>query len=117
MLAGPASSIIEVREELATPIPLLLICKMLGIPEADAARLRHLTEAFNGGFGTSPARMRVAHAAIRELEAYLEPLIEDRRSSPGDDLLSLLAEGEQIGAYATHQELCANIVMLVDSGA
>lgn len=104
----------EVREDLATPLPLMTICWMLDVPEADAPRLRDLTTAVIGDSFT-PDRMRAMIDARRELHDYLTPLIEKRRRDPGDDLISMLADGERRGVF-TRDQCLASVTLLLLAG-
>lgn len=84
---------VELLSEYAEPLPLTVTCELLGLPASDhelfaswsyeAAKLLH-------GEMPDDARSRSLAAAF-ELVNYLNPLIEQRRTDPGDDLLSALA--------------------------
>jgi cytochrome P450 len=105
----------EVRADLATPLALIVICRMLGLPASDGPLMRRLTEAVTGGPKTVPDGGRAVIDGLRELEDYLEPIIEARRRKPGDDLISLLVDAERRGAY-TRRQLFANVVLLLTAG-
>jgi len=105
---------IEVKEDLATPLPLLTICWMLGVPRGDAPRLRELAAASTeAGFG--PDRMRVVYDMFVELWEYFTPLIEARAKEPGEDLISMVADGERRGVF-TRQQSLATINLLLIAG-
>jgi cytochrome P450 len=107
---------VEVRSELATPLPLMVICRMLGLPISDAPLMRRLTEAAFGKGGYEDEGGRGVIRGFRELEEYFEPVIEERRASPGDgDLISLLLEGERQGAYMPEQ-IFPNVLLLMAAG-
>ncbi|MFF6779784.1 cytochrome P450 [Streptomyces sp. NPDC012510] len=76
----------DLVESFAYPLPLGVICELLGVPEIDRAAFRELsTEA------VAPARAESAYDTFVELASYLRDLIEDKRCSPpADDLLSAL---------------------------
>ncbi|MCH0561401.1 cytochrome P450 [Streptomyces sp. MUM 16J] len=83
--------------DIAARVPLYVICKMMGVPQADWERLYTLTsQAFGAG---DPAARRFAHLDIL---GYFEELQEEKADDPGDDLVSVLAtatvDGESLGA-------------------
>ncbi|MDX3728076.1 cytochrome P450 family protein [Streptomyces caniscabiei] len=76
----------DLVESFAYPLPLTVICELLGVPEPDRAAFRNLsTEA------VAPTSGESEYAAFVQLAAYLEQLVEDKRCAPpADDLLSAL---------------------------
>ncbi|MDX2600129.1 cytochrome P450 [Streptomyces caniscabiei] len=76
----------DLVESFAYPLPLTVICELLGVPELDRAAFRKLsTEA------VAPTSGESEYAAFVQLAAYLEQLVEDKRCAPpADDLLSAL---------------------------
>ncbi|MBE4741843.1 MULTISPECIES: cytochrome P450 family protein [Streptomyces] len=76
----------DLVESFAHPLPLTVICELLGVPELDRAAFRKLsTEA------VAPTSGESEYAAFVQLAAYLEQLVEDNRCAPpADDLLSAL---------------------------
>src|SRR6266699_4616336 len=105
----------DVMRDFATPLPLLVIAQMLGMPYQDRQFLRELSEQLIFIGRGEPDRMRLTGEAIHGLVEYLSPLIEERLARPGDDLLSVLASGEKRGAY-TRDEVVANAVLLLLAG-
>jgi cytochrome P450 len=105
----------DVMRDFATPLPLLVIAQMLGMPYQDRQFLRKLSEQLIFIGRGEPARMRMTGEAIHGLVEYLSPLVEQRLARPGDDLLSVLASGEKRGVY-TREEVVANAVLLLLAG-
>lgn len=100
----------------AFPLPIAVICALLGIPEGErlwfrqrAADLTVVLEPIS-----SEEEMGRADKAGRELEAYFTGLIADRRHTPREDLTSALVEAE--GSALTGEELLANLVLLLVAG-
>ncbi len=110
-----AKGSMDVMHDLAVPLPLLVIAQMLGMPNQDRPFLRQLSEKllFIGRGETD--RMKPVTESIQELQEYLGPLVVDRLDNPGDDLLSVLANGEKTGAY-TRDQVVANAVLLLLAG-
>jgi len=104
----------EVKNDFATPLPLTTICWMMEIPHDDAARLRDLVALFSLP-GFAPDRLRNAVPAVLELQEYFEPLIEARAKDPGEDLVSMLADGERRGVF-TRGECVSSAILLLAAG-
>ncbi len=111
----------ELKRDFATQLPLKTICMMLGIPMADVAQLHALAAARakskseSIGRGFDLARARDAEQSRRSLYGYFMPLIEQRAKSPGEDLISMLAEGARRGAM-TERQCIDNVILLLIAG-
>ena len=110
----------EVVGELAFPLPVTIICEMLGVPTADADKFRawsaNAVRATDPDFALS-SELRAAHVgAFEELMAYFRDLIGTRRDDPGDDLLSALIQVEQEGEQLSEPELVFNSILLLNAG-
>ena len=105
--------------DLAFPLPVLVICDLLGIPEPD--RERFVTGSASGGAllnPTPPTRQELdnANAGTLRSSAYFEALFEQRRRDPQDDLISQLVQAEEAGDRLTTDELRANVSLLFAAG-
>ncbi len=113
------AGMMEVKRDLPTPLPLMTICWMLGVPSADAEHLYDLASVvYAGGTenqGLGPPRLRIGHAAAVELQEYFTPLIEERMRAPREDLISMMADGEHRGVF-TRQECIASLMIFLDAG-
>ncbi|UXA19248.1 cytochrome P450 [Mycobacterium sp. SMC-4] len=87
-----AGTTIDAMEAFAFPVPTDVIGDLLGVPQADREQLRVWWEAFltrNEGEVAMPAS---AIEANRKISAYIGELIEERRATPGDDLISIVLQ-------------------------
>jgi cytochrome P450 len=114
-----ASGQMDAISELAFPLPVLVICELLGIPEEDQARF--VTGSASGGAllnPTTPTREELDNANRGTLEsnAYFETLFARRRQDPQDDLLTQLVQAEEAGDRLTTAELRANVTLLFAAG-
>ena len=105
----------DVMHDLAVPLPLLVIAQMLGMPNQDRPFLRQLSEYLLFIGRGEMDRMKMVTEAIEELQEYLGPLVAERFDNPGDDLLSVLANGEKTGAF-TRDQVVSNAVLLLLAG-
>ncbi len=112
------AKIIDVLAALAHPLPSLVICEMLGVPESDRPRFSGWTEdiAFLLLPPVPPHRLEAGEAAAADFMAYVRDLIEYRRATPTDDLLSALIAAEEHGDRLSIDELIANVVFLFSAG-
>jgi cytochrome P450 len=98
----------------AKPYPALTIATVLGAPVEDAPRLHEWSNTvqrqFDGPF-LMAERPRIERS-VEELYAYLHELLERRRTTPGDDLISALLEAEAEGDRLADVEL-VNLVLNV----
>ncbi|HEY6747792.1 MAG TPA: cytochrome P450 [Mycobacteriales bacterium] len=80
---------------LAWPLPLSITCELLGLPVADATRIRAWIDVMTEltSYGTTPERLvEVARESV-EFERYLAAFAAERRADPRDDLSSDLIAG------------------------
>jgi cytochrome P450 len=105
-------------ELIAQPFPLTIIMRMLGVPAADQALLRRLTDELLGlsqPEGEDP--YETTTRAGRTLYDYAQQhAAEHRRRPPSDDVMSVLVHAEVDGEHLTEQEFGAFTVLLVIAG-
>jgi cytochrome P450 len=75
----------DLIEALAFPLPITVICELLGVPDLDRASFRAWSSE-----AVAPTSAEAELAAFTQMSAYLDELIEDKRCSPGEDLMSAL---------------------------
>ena len=112
---------VELVSQVAYPLPVRIICEMLGVPPADHARFAswsaRLVHSLQPNFGmVDEAELAAADEAGREFGEYFTELIAARRSTPGDDLLTKLIKAEDEGDRLTVEELIATAVLLLVAG-
>lgn len=82
---GPPADLVEA---LCAPLPMHVICELLGVPYGDRERFRAWTET---AFSITTRTEEDVTAALSILREYIAGLIALRHSSPSDDLLSVIA--------------------------
>ena len=99
--------------ELARVLPFWAIGRKLGLPRGDEERMRQLALAmFGQGFSDLDGP-----AAVREITAVIQPVLDERRRSPGDDVLSRLTRVERDGQRLTDEEIINHVRLLFAVGA
>jgi cytochrome P450 len=96
----------EFVEEVAKPYPSLTIATVMGAPLADAPRLYHWSNVIQQQFASNllDERAQIEQAVV-EFYFYARGLVEARRSTPGDDLISTLIAARHEGDQLTDYEL------------
>src|SRR5205809_575465 len=105
--------------DFAGPLPALVIMHMLGVPRAELARLKRLSDEmalFIGSARDTPDKYRRAEAATAEMTAIFRDLIAMRRAKPQRDLLTELVQVEDEGERLSDDELVASCVLLLFAG-
>jgi cytochrome P450 len=103
--------------EVAAPLPLQIVCDMLGIPARDEHRVFELTNTILGvGDPEYVTSLEELMAAGFELYQYGLDLAEDRRRTPRDDITTTLMHAEVDGEQLTPGELGSFFVLLVVAG-
>jgi cytochrome P450 len=98
---------------IAKPYPSLTIATVMGAPLEDAPRLHHWSNVIQRQFASNLHDERAEiEAAVVEFYDYVRPLLEARRSSPGDDLISTLIAARHEGDRLDDEEL-VNLVLNV----
>jgi cytochrome P450 len=103
----------------ARPLPVQIICRMLGLPVEDAAALADATRVVARTLDVSPIpfdELGDLNEACATLERYFREVIEARRKQPGDDLISLLLSVEEGGVMLTEDDIIANLMLLFAAG-
>ena len=103
--------------EIAAPLPLEIICEMMGIPEERWARVFELTNIILGvGDPEYAQSLEELMAAAMELYQSAMELGEERLREPTEDLTSALMNTEVDGERITAQEFGSFFILLVVAG-
>ena len=103
----------------AGPLPGLVIMDMLGVPRAELARVKRLSDdmaLFIGSASNAPEKYGTAEAATREMAEFFRSLVARRRAAPQPDLLSELVHLEEAGDRLSEDELVATCILLLFAG-
>lgn len=109
---------LELIEDLAAPLPFLILCELLGISADDSERLRTwsaiITLALEPEAVTET--LDLSESAIDEMIVYFFEVVDKKRSNLGDDLLSVLILAEDEGDNLSIKEMIAFLILLCIAG-
>ncbi|SBT52826.1 cytochrome P450 family protein [Micromonospora auratinigra] len=102
----------DLIREVAFPLPIAVICELLGVPVDDRATFREWVEVIVAG----APRLAEAPAARAALLDYLRRQLTAKRSDPGPDLLSALVAESDGGDRLSDEELTSTAFLLLIAG-
>lgn len=103
--------------EIAAPLPLQIICEMMGIPASDEEQIFHWTNTILGaGDPEFGGTLEALMGAAMGMFSYAQALGEERLKNPGDDLTSVMMQAEVDGERLTVQEFGSFFILLAVAG-
>jgi cytochrome P450 len=108
----------ELIETVAYPLPVTVICELLGVPVSD----QHLFGPWSSDASRmldgdlDEATLNAGIAAVMQIVGYLNELFAERRAQPSDDLVSALLAVEEEGDRLTETELLSIVLLLFVAG-
>ncbi|PXX71136.1 cytochrome P450 [Nocardia tenerifensis] len=103
---------VDLLEAFAIPLPVTVICELLGVPFADREDFQRWTKVMVGIPGDLAERARCS----AEMSEYLTALVRAKAAEPGDDLLSGLTHAREDGDRLTEYELISMAFLLLIAG-
>jgi cytochrome P450 len=111
---------LELIADLAYPLPVSVICELLGVPAVDRDVFRHwssdASRLLDRDIDLDEEAMQRGGEAIAGFTEHFVALIGERRESPRDDLLSALIAAEEGGERLSWEELLSTIILLFLAG-
>jgi cytochrome P450 len=108
----------ELLYDFAQPFSIAVICRMLGVPldrHRDLLDWSHrMVKMYE--FDVSVEAASAANAAAADFQEYVRGLIDERRASPRDDMVSALAEARVDGARLSDDEIVSTVIVLLNAG-
>ncbi len=113
---GPAG--FDLIDALAFPLPIAVICHLLGVPAEDQATFRVWGREVAATLDPQTAAGAEAetHAAELALTSYLQDLVRERRADPDDSILSALIAAEEDGDRLSSGEVVSTALLLLIAG-
>ncbi|SDL26853.1 cytochrome P450 [Arthrobacter sp. ok362] len=110
---------IDVVDDLAYPLPVTVICELLGVPPGDEQRFRVWVDvalqSTDPGLDPETQQKKRAEAG-KELRAFMEELVEAHRQAPGNDLLSAMATDDGPEGRMPDEQLVSTGLLLLIAG-
>lgn len=108
---------VDFVEQVAVPLPLQIICDMIGVPPEDRSKVFEWSNRLVGGqdpdFSPGEDDQMIAQT---EIYAYCDAIAADRRANPRDDIMSTLVHAEIDGDRLDERELNLFFVLLCVAG-
>jgi cytochrome P450 len=113
----------DLAADYAVPLPIMVIAEMLGIPLSDREKFKRWSDAILRLANTITGGEEAARAAndfgivTTDMSLYLDSLLDERRKTPQDDLLTRLVQAEVDGQRLTRQEILGFFQLLLLAGS
>ncbi|MDG2341037.1 MAG: cytochrome P450 [Paracoccaceae bacterium] len=100
------------------PIPVIVICRLLGVPEEMAPQLLNWSNAMVSMYQARRTREieNAAADAAAEFTQFMQGYIDERRKTPSDDLISELIQAEEAGDKLSTDEMITTCILLLNAG-
>ncbi|MEO3745424.1 cytochrome P450 [Plantactinospora sp. B5E13] len=103
---------VDLLDAYAAPLPIQVICEMLGVPPEDQSAFRGWVTAILAG----PMNLTEWPAAVRSMITYIRELLAAKRERPGNDMLSDLLAVRDEGDRLSDDELTSMVYLLLIAG-
>ena len=110
----PSGEPVDIVQALTIPLPVAVISRMMGIPAERADDFKRWSDALTGTLAGASIEER--QQDVLEMATFFQNLIPERRSAPGDDLISSVANAEIEGERLTDQEIVGFCILLLIAG-
>lgn len=105
---------VDLIDEYAFPLPIIVICEILGVPSSDRDKFRLWSNSMIEG--TSGELGATVYQHMNEFVQYLGQWFATIRQQPGDDLISSLIQAEEEGDRLSERELYGLVTLLIIAG-
>jgi cytochrome P450 len=108
----------DFHTQFAEPLPAIVISRIIGVSAEDWPRFRQWTEhtaLFFSGAVRTDNDVRATEEATRDFLAYIDRALAERRHQPGEDMLSYMIAGSDMGRFLP-RELRTQVLMLITAG-
>ncbi|PYE52401.1 cytochrome P450 [Paenibacillus barcinonensis] len=112
---------INLIDDLATPLPVIVIAELIGVPATDRREFKHWSDVLVKGARDDSEEafqelVQEKQRNMQELYTYFAAILEQRRAEPQEDLISLLLAAEIEGQQLTTEEVINFCILLLAAG-
>ncbi len=112
---------IDIVEHLSYPLPVMVIADILGVPIEDQRQFKDWSDIIVAGPSNNEREtleklQQEKMKANDELETYFYRIIEEKRTQPGDDIISVLLQAKEEGKQLTDEEIVGFSILLLIAG-
>lgn len=114
-----AQGTMDLIEDFAFPLPMIVIAELLGIPPKDRLRFRHWSTAFvtpSANLERNANKMAKAGQVMEDFTRYMRGIFAARRREPRHDLITHLLQAEENGDTLSEDELFSMVILLIVAG-
>ncbi|WP_432087862.1 cytochrome P450 family protein [Streptomyces sp. bgisy095] len=112
LAARPAGGTVDLKAEFAYPLPMNVVCELMGVDKADQPRMKELFDKF---FSTQTPPEEVPRM-MADLGALFGGIVAGKKEAPGDDLTSALIGASENGDRLTTEEITNTLQLMVAAG-
>lgn len=114
----PKDAPFDLIEHYAAPLPIRVICRLLGVPESMSSDLLKWSNAMVAMYQARRDRALedAAAQASREFSDFIRSYIDERRNTPADDLITHLIAAEDDGETLSTDEMITTCILLLNAG-
>lgn len=118
LIDGLPAGEFDLLKHFGQKLPVIIIARLLGVPEAMSDDLLKWSNAMVGMYmaGRTRAREDAAIAATESFVTFMRGYVEERRKTPADDLITALIAAEESGEKLTTDELITTCILLLNAG-
>ncbi len=109
----------DLTRDLATPLPVMVIAEILGVPVSEREQFKQWSEevVYLIGGAIDPALQSASVSAALSLGAYFSAIVDERKKDPsGDDLVSLFVRAGEGEDGLTHEEIVTHCILFLIGG-
>jgi cytochrome P450 len=106
----------DLGTEFAWKLPIVVTGHMVGVPREDQRRISDNLQVFQEREPGETVPPKKSEDAAADIHEYLSGLIEEKRSNPRDDLISLMVTAERDGEPLPEDQIIGNTYLLLDAG-
>ncbi len=103
---------VDLKPVFAAPLPMAVVCSLMGVPESEIPRQMRLWKAFFSLLTPQDERL----AVMAEIHGIFLETVREKTAAPGDDLTSALILADQGGAPMSEQEVAGSLQAMIGAG-